>query len=67
MRTTEDWLKIFSTLPSPNAVEVDMAARIIDDLVGYRSNARSYRDDVETLANGMVAYAKMLQEHGVKV
>lgn len=65
-RTVEQWLEIFAKLPAPNSAEEAIAQRILSDMWGYRHNSQHRAGDAEGLANALIAYAKLLQEHGVQ-
>lgn len=65
-RTTNDWITIFGKLPAPDSAEEAIANRIIADLWGYDHNGSKWRSqDAVSLANALVAYARLLQEAGV--
>ena len=65
--SVETWIEIFGKLPSPltETAEFSMANRIIGDLVGYRHTSKHRQEDVKNLANAMIAYARLLQQHNV--
>lgn len=64
--TSEQWREVFSRLPAPQSAELAIANRLISDLLGYRKNSIYREIDAENLATALVAYAQLLQEHGVK-
>lgn len=65
-RTVEAWIEIFSRTPAPESAEKAIASRILGDLWGYKHGSKYASQDVETLQAALIAYAKMLQEAGVK-
>lgn len=65
-RTVEDWIKIFAALPAPNSAEEAIAQRVISDLWGYSHNSKHRVQDATSLANALIAYARLLQESGVQ-
>jgi hypothetical protein len=61
-------VKIFGDLDCTNCGDAEAVAQhIIGNLIGYRSGSTHRREDVAFLAVAVQAYAKLLQEHGVKV
>ena len=66
-RTAAQWAEIFDKLPSPNSVEHDIVSRVMADLWGYNHKSKYRAADVQSLAEAFIAYARLLQEHGVKV
>lgn len=68
-RTIEQWTQVFEKLPAGDISippEQYVANRIIGDLVGYRHASKDRQRDVRELANAITAYAKLLDQHGVK-
>lgn len=67
-RSIADWTAIFPKLASPadQSVEQTIANRIIADLVGYKHNSQHRRVDIDSLANALIVYAKMLADAGVR-
>lgn len=69
VRPVDQWMQIFERLPASDIripVEEFVANRIIGDLVGYRHNSKDRQHDVSELTNAMIAYARLLDKHGVK-
>lgn len=64
-RTVDQWLEIFAKLPAPNSAEEAIAQRVIGDLWGYRHNSQHRPGDAQGLAQAFIAYARLLQQHGV--
>lgn len=69
LRTIDNWIEVFGKLPSPSTetAEQTIASFILGDLVGYRDNSSHRNSDVAELANALQAYARMVQQHGVKI
>ena len=66
-QTIEQWAATFATLPAPQSAERAIAHHILGDLLGYNSNSQYRIVDAANLENALIAYARLLQEHGVKV
>lgn len=66
-RTVAEWTEIFGKTPSPGSPEEAIASRVIGDLWGYRHASKHRAQDVKSLAAAFEAYAKLIQEHGVKL
>lgn len=66
-RTVQQWIDVFSTLPAPNSAEEAIADEILSDLGGYRFSVKHSHGDNVNLQNALIAYARLLQEHGVTV
>lgn len=77
-RPVDQWTTILGKLPAPEGTNTEklMARRIIGDLVGYnhpngseRTRKRREIDadrDSQEIANGMIAYARMMFDAGVR-
>lgn len=68
VRSIDQWADIFRSLPTSMAdpAEVAVAHRIFGDLLGYRDSSKHRREDAMQLSNAMQAYARIVQEAGVK-
>ncbi len=67
-RSIADWTAIFPKLPAPADVSVEQAIanRIIADLVGYQHKSKHRVSDIDSIANALIVYAKMLHDNGVR-
>jgi hypothetical protein len=60
-------VRIFGDLDCTNCGDAEAVAQyIISNLIGYRSGSTHRREDVAFLGVAVQAYARLLQEHGVK-
>lgn len=67
-RPIEQWTEIFSRLDATTvSAEQAIANRILGDLSGYRINSQHRARDNMDLANALQAYARLVQEAGLKV
>jgi hypothetical protein len=60
-------VKIFGDLDCTNCGDAEAVAQYtIGNLIGYRSASTHRREDVEFLARAVQAYARLVQQAGVK-
>jgi hypothetical protein len=60
-----DWTLMIGRAPASNGDAEAAARRIIDEIYGYPSRSKHKDHDVAELANALVAYAALLQHHGI--